>query len=277
MGINSDFKESKVSVIIPYFNSGNLILESIESVINSSYSNYEIIIVDDGSTDLYSLEILDNLKKQGFIIISQHNKGPGAARNKGVFHSTGEYLLFLDCDNKVKPDYLKLATDILDSANEIGVVYSKPSFFGELSDSEYRFLSRDFSKDTLLAGNYIDMCSIIRREVFNLVGGFDENDALFICEDWDFWIRISQTNWKFHFIDQELYEYRVRNESLMGTSDQIRKEKMLHYLGMKHGYLIHNRYRNYSRLIQKIEDKPFIFFLKIIYYKYILKKKYLTK
>ncbi len=277
MGINSDFLKSKISVIIPFYNSGNLILESIESVFNSSYSNFEIIIVDDGSTDLYSLEILENLKKQGIIIISQTNKGPGSARNKGVFHSTGEYLLFLDSDNKVKLDYLKHATDILDSANEVGVVYSKPSFFGELSDSEDRFISRDFSKDSLLAGNYIDMCSIIRREVFDEVGGFDEHKDLIGWEDWDFWIRISQTDWKFHFIDQELFEYRVRNESLMGASDLIRKEKMLQYLGMKHGYLIHNRYRNYSRLIRKIEEKPFIFFLKIIFYKYILRKKYLTK
>lgn len=277
MGINSDFLKSKISVIIPFYNSENLVLESIESVFNSSYSNFEIIIVDDGSTDLYSLEILENLKKQGIIIISQTNKGPGSARNKGVFHSAGEYLLFLDSDNMVKPEYLKKALKILESSNETGVVYSKPFFFGGSSIGKDRFFSKEFSADGLLEGNFIDMCSVVRRVVFDEVGGFDEHKDLIGWEDWDFWIRISQTIWKFHFIDQELFEYRVREDSLMGTSDQIRKEKMLHYLGMKHGYLIHNRYRNYSRLIQKIEDKPFTFFLKIIYYKYILRKKYLTK
>lgn len=266
-----------ISVIIPCFNSGLFLKEAIESVRNSEKTKFEIVLVNDGSTDGFTLTLLEEFERKGIKVIHQANQGPAAARNKGVIHSASEYLLFLDSDNKIKTDYLTLAKDILDSSRDIGVVYSKASFFGELSDSEDRFLSRDFSKDSLLAGNYIDMCSIVRRVVFDEVGGFDEHKDLIGWEDWDFWIRISQTDWKFHFIDQELFEYRVRNESLMGTSDQIRKEKMLQYLGMKHGYLIHNRYRKYSRLIQKIEDKPFTFFLKIIYYKYILRMKYLTK
>lgn len=267
----------KISVIIPCFNSGLFLKEAIESIRKSEKTEYEIILVNDGSTDDFTLTLFNEFEGNGIKVIHQANQGPAAARNKGVFHSAGEYLLFLDSDNMVKPEYLKKALKILESSNETGVVYSKPFFFGGSSIGKDRFFSKEFSADGLLEGNFIDMCSVVRRVVFYEVGGFDEHKDLIGWEDWDFWIRISQTDWKFHFIDQELFEYRVRNESLMGTSDQIRKEKMLHYLGMKHGYLIHNRYRNYSRLIQKIEDKPFIFFLKIIFYKYILKKKYLTK
>jgi glycosyltransferase involved in cell wall biosynthesis len=267
-----------ISIIIPCFNSGKFLLESIYSCENSSYRNFEIIVIDDGSTDSESLEILDQIiVNHQAKVIRKLNGGPASARNLGVTYSQGSFLFFLDSDNKICPDYLEKALNVIQKNPLVGVVYSKPQFFGDSVISENRFEVHDFFLDSLLAGNYIDMCSLVRREVIKQVGGFDEHKDLIGWEDWDFWIRISQTNWKFHFIDQELFEYRVRNDSLMGTSDQIKKEKMLHYLGMKHGYLIHNKYRKYSRLIQKIEERPFIFFLKIIFYKYILRKKYLTK
>lgn len=261
-----------ISIIIPCFNSGQFLNEALESIMNSGSIESEIIIVNDGSTDDFTITLLEDLEEKGIKVIHQGNQGPAAARNKGVFHSRGEYLLFLDSDNMVRPQYLKLAKGILDSENYVGVVYAKPHFFGAVNDSSIRFNSRTFSFDSLLAGNYIDMCSLVRRETFLEVNGFDEHRDLIGWEDADLWIRISQTKWKFHFIDEILFEYRVRKDSLMGAADQVKRERMLRYFGAKHGYLIHQRYRQYFRVLDKIQEKPFSYFLRIVYYKYILRK-----
>lgn len=267
-----------VSIIIPCYNSGKFLLEAIASCQNSTFKDFEIIVVDDGSTDLETLNILDQASVSNSVFIfKKQNGGPASARNLGFANSNGDYFLFLDSDNRIRPDYLTKAFDVLKKDPSIGVVFSKPHFFGDQELDAIRFEVMEFSFDSLLAGNYIDMCSLVRKRVFLEVGGFDENQEIFFGEDWDLWIRIAQTDWKFYFLDEVLFDYRIRNESLMGQVNSEKRTRTLSYLGTKHGFLIHNSYKKYFRLIQKIEDNPFIFFLKIIYYKYILKKKYLTK
>ncbi len=104
-----------ISIIIPVYNSGNYLRETLESVRNyTGKSIYEIIIVNDGSTDNDTLELLNQLQNEGYSIIDQENKGPAAARNNGVECSRGKYLLFLDSDNRIKPSYIDKGIGILD-------------------------------------------------------------------------------------------------------------------------------------------------------------------
>ncbi|MFT5824257.1 MAG: glycosyltransferase involved in cell wall biosynthesis [Crocinitomix sp.] len=264
-----------ISIIIPCFNSGQFLKDAIESIKNSGNITVETIIVNDGSTDDFTIDFLGELEGKGIKVIHQDNQGPAAARNKGVNHSKGEYLLFLDSDNKVRPEYVKTAKAILDSFVDVGVVYAKPHFIGSVNDSSIRFNTHSFSFDALLAGNYIDMCSLVRRQAFLEVNGFDEERDLIGWEDADLWIRIAQTRWKFYFIDEVLFDYRVRTDSLMGVADQNKRELMLNYLGKKHGFIIHQRYRQYFRLMEKIQEQPFSYFLRILFYKYILRSPFI--
>ncbi len=266
-----------VSIIIPCFNSGTYLLEALDSCLKSFFKDFEVILVDDGSHDPISISLLEGLDR-GYDVkfLRKSNGGPASARNYGVLHSKGDFLLFLDSDNRIRPDYLSKAINVLFKDSFVGVVYSKPCFFGDTSSNEIvRFNPREFSRDALLSGNFIDMCSIVRREAFLEVGGFDEHPDLIGWEDADLWIRISQTKWNFHFLDQVLFDYRVRTDSLMGSVDSEKRERMLNYFGQKHGFFIHQRYRQYFRVMEKIQENPFSFFLRILYYKYILRKPFI--
>jgi glycosyltransferase involved in cell wall biosynthesis len=243
-----------ISIIIPCYDSGNFLLEAIDSVRNSGADNYEIVVVDDGSTAAHTLAILKNLESTRITLISQKNQGPAAARNRGVDAAKGDYFLFLDADNLILPGYLEKASAILTANQAIGVVYANPSFIGDMTIKP-RFYPKPYSGQALLLGNYIDMCSLVRRELFEELGGFDEHLDLIGWEDWEFWLRVSQTHWGFHYLNEELFKYRIRKDSLMGLSTESLRNKMLAYLGKKHGKLFHELLRSAIRTNQILEKR----------------------
>lgn len=263
-------KSPKVSVIIPCYNTGEYLLESIESVFQCDFKDFEIIVVNDGSTEESTVSVLESIDYPNTRVIHQENRGLAGARNSGVKLSSGDLLFFLDSDNRVRKGYFEKAVKVFEADTNVGVVYAKPVFFGESTIP--RFESQDFNFEALLAGNYIDACAFVRRKAFDSIGGLDESRELKISEDWEFWIRLSQTSWEFHFLNEKLFDYRIRKDSMIGEKDQKKIETTLNYLGKKHGYVFHLHYRRYFKLVQKIERQPLIFFLKIIYYKYILRK-----
>lgn len=263
-------KGVKVSVIIPCYNTGEYLEEAIQSVFQSSFQDFEIIVVNDGSTEEATLSVLSSIDYPFTRLIHQENGGLASARNSGVKLSSGDLLFFLDSDNRARKGYFEKALEVFESHPNVGVVYAKPVFFGESTDP--RFESRNFNFEALLAGNYIDACAFVRREAFEAIGGFDESRELKISEDWEFWIRLAQTSWRFHFLDEELFYYRIRKDSMIGEQDQKKIETTLNYIGKKHGFVFHRHYRKYFKVVKKIEKQPFTFFLKIIYHKYILRK-----
>lgn len=262
-----------VSIIIPCYNTGEYLFEAIQSVIDSGFKEYEMIIINDGSSEKETLDILNKLDYPKTKIIHQENKGLSAARNVGVQNSIGEILFFLDSDNRVKKGYFEKALAHFSSDSTIGVVYAKPFFFGD--STEIRFKVKPFNFNALLAGNFIDACSFVRRATFFEVDGFDEDRRIKISEDWDFWVRIALTNWKFKMIDEPLFEYRIRKNSLIGEKDQAKIDSTLNYLGAKHGALIHKKYRQYFRIMDQLQSKPFSYFFRIIYHRYVLRKPFI--
>ena len=116
--------QPKISIIIPTFNCGDFIYRTIESVFAQTYKNYEIIIVDDGSTDS-TKDKIDLISKKGIPInyIYQANAGPAAARNTGIRNAAGEYITFLDADDFWIPEKLELQVDVLERESDIGLVY----------------------------------------------------------------------------------------------------------------------------------------------------------
>ena len=269
-----------ISVIIPCYNSGEYILEAIESVKrNPSKYPYEIIITDDGSTDSNTIKVLNELSNTEYKVLHQENKGPASARNTAVRESQGEFLIFLDSDNKVKPLYIDKGIKILKDNSDFGVVYANPTYFGDIKES--RFFpshSQTFSICTLLAGNYVDMCSIVRKSIWESVGGFDEDRILIGHEDWEFWIRVAKVGWRFYHIDEELFYYRITDGSLITTTNEGNKEKYLpklKYIYEKHYELLVKCYINLafeSKTYTEDKRNPFRSFFKFFYNKYFKKQ-----
>ena len=261
-----------LSVIIPFYNSGNFIYEALESIKKyCGQYNYETIIINDGSDDEKSLGILDELEETSeYIIIHQSNKGPGAARNAGCRIAKGEFLFFLDSDNKIKPEYIDKALTVLETQKDIGVVYSKAIPFGDKSRKS--FVTNSFDIQSLLASNYIDMCSFIRKAVWQDVNGFDEDTRICSIEDWDLWLCIYEKGWDFFFIDEPLFFYRIRSESLMGTETKLSTHKdRIAYLYAKHSKLLVKYYPKLlttSLIYAEDKKRPFRSLLKYLLYKF---------
>ncbi len=223
----------KVSIVIPYYNSGLYINEALQSIkLCPNPSIYEVIIVNDGTKDPYSLAQLELLEKQGYTIHHQTNKGPAGARNTGIRHALAEYILLLDSDNKIRPEYITMGIRILDENPDVGVVYGNPHFFGEVGEERFG-KAEPFDITRMIVDNYIDNCSVIRKKVWEEVGGFDEARVLFGLEDWEFWLRVGQTQWKFQPVDEVLFDYRIRKGSMI-TQVTERHREALRYIHTKH-------------------------------------------
>jgi glycosyltransferase involved in cell wall biosynthesis len=258
----------KISIIIPCYNSGDYLPDAIASVeLYQNPDDYEVIIINDGSTDQKTLVLLKQLELR-HIVIHQDNKGPAAARNAGVNVSNADYLLFLDSDNKIRPNYIKLGIELLKAERDLDILYGNPHFFGDIG--KRLFVPQDFEMNVLIAGNYIDMCAVIRKSVWEKLNGFDEDRILIRHEDWDFWIRAGAAGFKFYHIKETLFDYRVRKNSLMGELDNNRFQQILVYLYNKHTSLFIKSFQHFKTenlIYQNDKSQPFRSFVKYLYLK----------
>jgi glycosyltransferase involved in cell wall biosynthesis len=220
-----------VSVIITCFNDGEYIEEAIRSVEDSYYPNLEIIVVDDCSSDLVTKQKLATLKSNGFRVLElPENKGVGNARNQGISVATGEYILPLDGDDRVLPNYFSLAVKVFQSQPEIGVVYCNVKRFGAKSTTR---ISPDYNLPQLLAGNYIASCSLFRRKDWQKTSGYDTSMPNY--EDWEFWINLAQLGVGFYHINEVLFEYRAKATSKISKClDPSHRAKVVQYVVQKH-------------------------------------------
>ena len=120
----TDPESIDISVIVPCYNHGQFVREAIHSVEASRGVRFEVIVVDDASTDERTLEVMAGLRRDGYRVIRHEaNQGVAAARNTGIAQARGRFILPLDADNRIRPDYLRLGVTILDHAPRVGVVY----------------------------------------------------------------------------------------------------------------------------------------------------------
>ena len=189
----------KVSVIMPTYNRARFIKDAIKSVLNQSFKDFELIIINDGSTDATEKIILKFKDPRIIYIKKKKNKGLPSARNLGISRARGRYISYLDDDDIYYPRHLKRLSDFLDTHPGIGLVYADVEFkkYGK-TFVPYSF---DYSKKHLEVDNIIsgDVSLMHRREVFDKAGYFDE--SLSFGEDWDMWLRISDVCNFFHLKD----------------------------------------------------------------------------
>ena len=179
-----------VSIIMPTYNRAKVILNAIRSVLNQTYENFELIIVDDGSKD-NTLNILESLHNDKLKIVkSVLNKGASYARNLGLNHSNGKYIFYLDSDNDWHPNYLKAMVGAFLELPDADAIYSGQYLFKEFDDTApFAMRFGSFNKSMLKNCNYIDInCFAHKKEVYNKIGGFDENLKRYV--DWDYIMQI---------------------------------------------------------------------------------------
>lgn len=222
----------KVSVVIPCFNHGEFLPEAVASVTSIPRNDVELIVVDDGSTDERTRKEMEILAARGIHVIRQENKGLSAARNAAIRASTGEYILPLDADNRLRPGYIEEGARILRASPKIGVVYADAQFFG---GNTRRWIPGPFDPHRLLLENRIDACAIYRRIVWDQNGGYDER-MLDGFEDWDFWIGAYEHGWEFVYVPEVLFDYRKVKGSMLDRVWSVR-EQVAEFVAAKHSAL----------------------------------------
>jgi glycosyltransferase involved in cell wall biosynthesis len=262
-----------VSIIIPYYNNGLYLRDALYSItVFKKYPQYqyEVIIINDGSTDAESIKLLDELKNENYIIINQQNKGAAAARNAGLKIARGKCLLFLDSDNKLREAFITKGLPVLEN-NNADIVYGRPNFFG--ASSQPLFEPGAFHLPTLMVENYIDVCSLVKREVYNAIGGFDEAPEL-NQEDWEYWIRAAKAGFKFGFIDDLFYDYRVHDKSTTNAINDDTYHAARRYIYSKYPDLVIDSYFYVTAQFQNYrrdKKRPFRSFLKYFNNNYLKK------
>lgn len=239
---------TSVSIVVPCFNDRDFLLEAVASVERHAPDDCELFLVNDGSTEPRTVEILGALRTLGYRVIDQQNAGLSAARNAGVQRGQGRYLLPLDADNRIREGFLEEAVACLDSHPDVGVVYGDRELFGWRQGP---VAVPPFDLGTILRSNYIDACALLRREVWSDCGGYDTN--LTGLEDWDLWLGAAERGWRFHRLDRVAFDYRVRPGSLV--EDSLRPgvlERLLAYIHGKHEELFHAHLRGLARWLDAL-------------------------
>lgn len=215
-----------VSIIIPSYNMGGLVVRAVESVLNQTYKEIEIIVVDDGSTDDTRLQL--EPYKERITYLYKTNGGVCSARNAGLRQAKGEYLGLLDSDDCYMPEKVQRCLDFLQKNTDYGFVHTDIYFVdrdGEVLGRSNHPKSRHIGwiTDKLLMGNFIaNPTNFFRRECYERCGGYEE--ALFPPGDWDLWLRISRY-YKIGYIDMPLSKYSVISNSCFNDLERTRREE----------------------------------------------------
>ena len=215
-----------ISIIIPTYNAGQYIKEALDSVFAQSFQDFEVIIVDDGSTDDTTQKV-KTLSDPRILYVYKENQGPAAARNYGLNLARGEYIAFLDVDDLWQPHKLEMHVDLMRSSPLMGMSFS---WFQILFDQPVqRFESPWFSPPQKQILGFVDFLErnwtghsssvVLRTQCMKDCQGFDE--SFYTGEDYYLWLQIAQRGWGIGFLPEALSVYRRRSGSLTVDHLQI--------------------------------------------------------
>jgi glycosyltransferase involved in cell wall biosynthesis len=219
-------KNPKVSVIIPTYNRGWILREAVNSVLAQDYTDYELIVVDDGSTD-NTLEILDSYG-QDLIVLQQPNKGVSAARNRGIAESRAQLVAFLDSDDLWLPQKLTRQVEFFTINPDALICQTEETWLRNgvrvnPKNRHHKFSGMIF-KPSLALCLVSPSAVMIRKILFDTVGLFDE--SLPACEDYDLWLRIS-CRYPVYLIDEPLIVKRGGHEDQLSKAAGLDKYRIL--------------------------------------------------
>jgi glycosyltransferase involved in cell wall biosynthesis len=243
-----------VSVVVPCFRKAAYLEEAVASVIGQSFTDWEMIIIDDGSPD-DSAAVAERLiaahPGQRVRLLRQENGGPAAARNAGVAAAAGRYILPLDADDTIDPQFLAKSVAALHADARVAVVATDGVTFGAYAAPlDARPL---VGVDAIKRDNSISYCCLYRREVWEAVGGYNTN--LFAYEDWDFWVGAKERGFGFAHLTEPLFRYRVKADGLMSAARAFDRQLRCRLL-LNHPALFSDRERAEAEAFLRANPLP---------------------
>ncbi|WP_319481205.1 glycosyltransferase family A protein [uncultured Draconibacterium sp.] len=228
-----------ISIIVPCYNQGKYLTECLNSVHSQRYENYEIVVINDGSTDAHTNKTVREISHPKVTVLQTENRGVSAARNRGIKNSTGRYILPLDADDKIGANFIQQAIEVLEKNEDIKVANCKVALFGTKNGI---LPVETYSLEKLLARNFIVVSAIFRRSDFEQTEGYNPNMREGF-EDWDFWITLLKNGGAVHTLNDTGFFYRIkrnsRNASVISNREHYRKLRHQIYLNHQNIYSKH--------------------------------------
>lgn len=239
------------SIIIPCFNDAEYIEQAVNSVLDQTYTEKEIIVVDDGSNKK-TKEVLKSLGSKIDTLITQENQGVVAARNNAIKSAKGKYILTLDSDDFFERDFLEKAVGVLDQNPQVGMVTCHAKIIGPDGNVNIQIPNgEDFNK--ALFRNNVYASLLFRKRCWEEVNGYDPNMARGF-EDWEFNISVSKAGWGIWVIKEPLFYYRLKKQSRNSDAKKYQKE-LREYVFLKHRDIgIRNYDETINFFLKEIED-----------------------
>jgi len=208
--VTTDGRAPRVSIIIPVFNAGRYLAQALDSAQAQTYPDFEVVVVDDGSTDARTRAILEDAARQpGVTVHRTENRGPSVARNLAIERARGAYILPLDADDYLAPAYLEKTVPVLDAEPALGLVYT---WVGLVGGHHGVWKTGGFGVTELLTRCTIHVTSLYRRQLWADVGGYDPR-FVESCEDWDLWLGAATRGWQGRCVPEVLVYYRRSTSS----------------------------------------------------------------
>ena len=186
---------------MPCYNDGKYIMEAIDSIGKQTYQNWELIIVDDGSDDEETKQIINEIQNPKIKVFHTEHLRPARARNYGIQKAEGKYILPVDSDDRIHEEYMEKAVKKIESNSQIGVVYCKAELFGEKNGP---WNLPDYSFEQMLLDNIVFVTALFYKSDWEKVGGFNTSMAQGM-EDYDFWLSILSIGREIYQIPEALF------------------------------------------------------------------------
>ena len=217
----------EISVVIPTYNAEKTIVETIGSVQSQTFTDFEILVINDGSTDS-TLEVLKTIDDDRLKVFTYENGGAPLARNRGISLASGEFIAFLDSDDLWLSDKLECQLAALKVSPETGLVYSWVNFIDTQGNFLYPQAPIYHEGDVypqLLIKNFLACGSnpLIRKQAIDSIGGFDP--SIQPTADWDYWLRLSQ-NWHFKVIKKFQVLYRLSSQAMSSNIEEMERSQL---------------------------------------------------
>lgn len=199
-----------VAIIVPCYNQGRFLGDALDSVRAQTFGDFEIVVVDDGSTEPATIEAIDRLSDPRLRVVRTANRGLAAARNAGIAAASARFILPLDADDRIAPTFLEKAVPLLEADPKLGIVSCEAEFFGT---QQGRWALRPFRFPEFLLRSSLFATALFRRADWNQVGGYSE-EMIYGYEDYDFWLSLIAAGREVHRIPEVLFFYRRASDGM---------------------------------------------------------------
>ncbi len=237
--------EVLVSIVVPCYNQAHYLKESLQSVLDQTFSDWECIIVNDGSPDNTKEVSKTWVKKDSrFTYLEKQNGGLSSARNAGIQIAKGEFILPLDADDILHPDYLQKAVPLLKENKHLGIVSCFSNFFYQnTSNVVFQLKPIGSTWEDLLFVNQLIATSLFKRECWEQVGGYDERMKKGF-EDWDFWLSVTKKGYHYEIVHEFLFYYRKAKISMLQNTVSNHFYEVRKGIMLKHKDLYVQKFEN---------------------------------